>query len=140
MVNSINSFSTLKESVQDKGPEQTIAPLTAANLRKLNRQKQYISFDSSIIQTFNTFGPSSIELVNLNTKANKKAHWMSKGSKSFDSASTSFNLSGKTSSERAKESLKLASQFRNKTFLQQVKIGSKIAMDDFRKSLQTDGK
>jgi hypothetical protein len=136
--NSVNTFGALKESVQDTTEQSTISPLNTANLKKLNRQKRCISFDTSLTRTFNTFGQSSIEVVNLNT--NKRTNWKSKGNRSFDSSSSSLIPYGKTSAERAKESMELATQFSNKTFLQQVRIGSKIAMNDFRKSLQTNDK
>lgn len=44
---------------------------------------------------------------------------------------------GKTSEERARDSYELATQFKSKSWLKQVRIGSQIALNDFRRSLNS---
>lgn len=47
------------------------------------------------------------------------------------------NYGGKTSEERARDSYELATQFKSKSWLKQVRIGSQIALNDFRRSLNS---
>lgn len=130
-----SSFGVIKPLVSSE-EKDLVSPMNNFNKKRLSRQKHNISFDTSISQSFNTFGKSSIEFKELNAVKAKRTDWK-KGSKSFDSSLIDQSLiSGynKSSVERAKESLALAYQFKNKTWLQQVRIGSKIAMNDFKKS------
>ena len=79
----------------------------------------------------------SFAFNNKNTNFSKRSDW-TRGSRqsSVDSTMTHYPFV-KSSRERARESFEIASRFKSKTWLQQVRIGSQIALNDFRKSLQS---
>ena len=152
---------TNQNSLQKQGSlasEETITPLHSFGKRK-EFFKQHSLNNSSLNWNENQKQQTFDRLSTLNSESliSKKSHrdqLNHQSSLEFAGAGTNrlktpllnrramgktFDLTygGKSSEERARESYELATQFKSKSWLKQVRIGSQIALMDFRRSLNS---